>query len=100
PPTHLLQSTEASRRRATSHRRPVLVVPSITTSAARPRCSRVAIALPKYGPASFFQLTAGRRTPEERARNWAAEASPAFQHSFISGRIAAGAWLWIGEQVS
>ena len=42
-PTHLLQSTEASRCRATSRRRPSLVVPSITTSAARPRCSRVAI---------------------------------------------------------
>jgi len=60
----------------------------------------VAIALPQYGPASFFQRTAGRRTPAERARTRAAEASPGFQHSLISGCIAAGAWLWIGEQVS
>jgi hypothetical protein len=60
----------------------------------------VAIALPQYGPASFFQRTGGRCTPADRARTAAAEASPGFQHRFISGRIAAGAWLWIGEQVS
>jgi hypothetical protein len=35
----------------------------------------VAIALPKYGPASFFQQTGGRRTPEERARNWSRSVS-------------------------
>ena len=35
--------------------------------------------MPKYGPASFFQRTVGRRTPAERARAQVAEAAQGFQ---------------------
>ena len=57
-------------------------------------------ALPKYGPASRRQRIGGLGTPALRAIVRVTFAAARDQANRISGRMKAGTWLWIGEQVS